>query len=707
MAVYALSWSCLAFVRRHLQRNTEKWLVVVSPWMSNTPLDRFAPALGFRAALTLVFATSCSVPPPRGADGGDAATDVAMDTAPVAPVARWVVPRSGPNGFLLPWPSDLALSASGHIDLRYVPNDVNNGLVRDYQTALDGRIAGFSTVGATYFRFSVPIDTSTLPASPSAFLDASASVQIVDIDPASPERGRRHPGQYHFQLRGTRYWPPNTLAIAPAFGFPLRARTRYAVVVTSRVRAADGATINRDNDLAALMSSTSGDDALARARAVYEPALAELERTGIARADVLSLAVFTTQDPTSEMFRVVDAAASFEAPHVIDMVRAGDQPRFRVYTGHYGPNPVFQAGTPPYETLGSGDFVFDSSGVPQVQRRETITFALTVPTTEMPPGGYPIVIYAHGTGGDARSFIADGTAASLAARGIAVFGFDQVFNGDRTVGGGAMGSAESQFFNFLNPIGGRRNNQQATVDLVQAGRLVRTLTVPTSVSGLSAEIRFDGAHTMFFGHSQGGLNGPLWLASEDGAGAAVLSGAGGTLSLALSQKTEPINVPLVLATALGIPTSTAATELVPLHPIITLAQTAVDIADPVNYARFIIREPRPGRHAKHVFQTLGLIDHYTPPDAIASLAIAQGLQLANPVLRAYGTYDLLALPAADLPLRANLAGGMVTGVWQQFNSAAGRDGHFVVFTVTAARNRAAEFLASYLSDRQNIPTLAP
>jgi hypothetical protein len=200
---------------------------------------------------------------------------------------------------------------------------------------------------------------------------------------------------------------------------------------------------------------------------------------------------------------------------------------------------------------------------------------------------------------------------------------------------------------------------------------------------------------MFFGHSQGGLNGPLWLAAENGAGAAVLSGAGGTLSLSITEKTEPINIPQVVAVILGIPTDSARAELVPFHPVIALAQTVVDVTDPVNYARFIVREPRPGNPPRHVYQTEGFVDHYAPPQGIESVAMAIGLPLIDPILQPVEGYDLTGLASMTPPLSMNLASGMATGGWQQFTMAAGSDGHFVIFDIPEARDRSSAFLGSY------------
>src|SRR5215475_15360941 len=68
-----------------------------------------------------------------------------------------------------------------------------------------------------------------------------------------------------------------------------------------------------------------------------------------------------------------------------------------------------------------------------------------------PPTGWPICIYAHGTGGDWESFVDDGTGLRLALQGIATISTDQVLHGPRNPGG----DPETAFFNFGNPYAGR------------------------------------------------------------------------------------------------------------------------------------------------------------------------------------------------------------------------------------------------------------
>ncbi|MBI5511394.1 MAG: hypothetical protein HY903_21760 [Deltaproteobacteria bacterium] len=642
----------------------------------------------------------------KGPDGAlpDASDDqsLAPDRAPPPqgePVALWRLPRELRQDFSLPWPNDLLREASGRVDLEVLPNENDNTIVRQYVRQFDGRLEGFSTVGAVYLRFGRDLDPATLP-SPERSRSPEASVQLVDVDPASRDRGQRVPIQWHFRVSPTAYWPARTLAVAPVFGFPLRPSTRYALVVTREARATGGVSLRRDEDLERVLGADGSDPLLDRARTLYAPALAELARAGVAREAILSLAVFTTQDPTRDFFLAADwLRRSGPTPELLDVAEGLGSDNYRYFRGHYGPNPVFQDGAPPYTEAGSGGFVPGPDGVPTVRGMQNIRFALTIPRRTSPPRGYPLAVYAHGTGGNAESFITDGTADALASQGVAALGFDQIFHGERMAPGATPDVA---FFNFTNPSAGRTNNQQAGLDLVQCGRLVPRLEVPVRGEGGTMSVaRFDATRLSFFGHSQGGLNGPLWLAADDSPRAAVLSGAGAALVLSIVLKTRPVDIPRLVSSALG----TSSDEFNTFHPVLTLAQLIADPSDPINYARRIVTEPREGVRPHHVFQTQGFIDRFAPPPTIAALALAIGLPLVTPTPHPEPAYALLGLPPATLPVRANLAQSAFSGAWMQFDAPSGRDGHFVVFDVPAARLRAARVLGSAATDPEGVPTV--
>ncbi|MFO0571139.1 MAG: hypothetical protein U0263_36240 [Polyangiaceae bacterium] len=388
-----------------------------------------------------------------------------------------------------------------------------------------------------------------------------------------------------------------------------------------------------------------------------------------------------------------------------------------VYEGNYGPSPNFQKGKIPFISYGDGgELGFDDQGNPQVQNDFDLRFALTVPDATacpMPAAGYPIVVYAHGTGGNYRSFIGtkrEGNA--LAARCIATMGIDQIFHGTRP--GANQGTPELLFFNVENPVAARANGPQSAIDVVQQARLFTDtkITIPATVSHSGAEIRFDPNQLAFFGHSQGGLNGPLFLAVDDQAKGGMLSGSGSMIVIALLEKTEPVDVAgLVRTVFLGL-TPDEYAELGPLHPAMSLAQTIVDPTDPIHYVPMIATRPRPGFAPKSAMMTEGVSadgtgDSYAPPHGIEVQSVALGLPTQNPVIHpveelAWSDLSPVTIPSGGLS--GNLAGGKASGVLAQWEAKDASDGHFVIYDIKPAMLQATGFVRNIFdTPNGNVP----
>lgn len=615
-----------------------------------------------------------------------------------------------------PWPSDLRLD-NGKVKLTNFPNPRGSIHVDSYISLMDGVLDGFSPAAAGYVRFSGPIDASLLPIPADTVSDESV-VQLIDVDPKSPEfRQRRLVSLRYQELKGA-YYQPSTLAFMPAPGFPLRPHTRYAFVVTDSLMGFDGKPIAKSPDLAQVL----GDDPLTdpnlqSARTKLEPDLAELEGLGIDRDDIVHLAVFTTNDPTEELFAFRDhLRANVPAPKVNSkswrLIATSDVSA--EYVGVYGPSPNYQAGKIPFSIPDDGGNFNYVDGQPAVVDTFDLRFSLTIPTKDeckMPAEGYPIVLYAHGTGGDFRSYYWDGTAGSLARKCIATMGVDQIFHGKRP---GAPEPDQDtaialRFFNLDNVMAARTSNRQSALDEVQRARLFTEtkITIPANVSVWDQEIRFDPKRVMFFGHSQGGLNGPLFLAADDQALGGVLSGSGALMSITLIEKTEPTpSVAQIVREVLLDLEPEEFTELDIHHPIMSFAQMLVDTTDPINYARSIIREPRAGMNPKNIYMTVGVDstghgDSYAPPRGIEMHAVAMGLPLIGdtaqreiPEVAWPGGPRVLHLSDFPGPVTNNLARGRATGALAQWAPADGRDGHFVVFDVAGAREQADLFVQS-------------
>ena len=616
-----------------------------------------------------------------------------------------------------PFPSDLRRDAAGAIVFKGFPNPSTLPLLAQYVTQTAGLLSGFSVAAATTLRFTGALDPASLPADPPASLLPASSVQIVDVDPASPERGKRHLAQVHLQGEAGVYWQANTLAVLPMLGRPLRPKTKYAVVVTNKVRTKSGEPVGTSPDLEEVLDRKPVSDRTRGVHDLFAPAVKELGAAGIAGADIVHLTVFTTNDPTEETFGAIDdVAQSVPAPTARDWQRKDETPDLIVYEGSYGPSPNYQAGVIPFrQPRDGGGFVIEN-GKPKLQNTFDLRFALAVPdaaTCPPPAAGYPIVLYSHGTGGDYRSFVDDGTAKALAQKCLASMGIDQIFHGTRP---GAPAENDPQretttqllFFNLDNILAARTSNRQSAIDVVQQARLFTQAMakVPAATSKSGQEIAFDGTRVMFFGHSQGGLNGPLFLAGSNLARGAVLSGAGSDLALNLLEKTKPVDVAAAFRILAGLGDPTAATELNLFHPVMTLVQTIVDAADPLVYGAFIARAPRAGNAPKSIFQTEGVGadgvgDSYAPPRGIEALSVSIGLPRQLPGVRPVveagwaGLADI-AIPAEGIS--GNIGGGRASGVLAQFAPQAGRDGHFVVFNNATARGQAATFLANLAAD---------
>jgi hypothetical protein len=616
-----------------------------------------------------------------------------------------------------PFPSDLRKDASGAVLFKGFPNPQGLPLLAQYVTASEGLLRGFSTAAATGLRFDGPLDPQSLPADPTASVANDSSVQIIDVDPASPERGKRHLAQIHWQGDEAVYWPSNTLAVLPMLGRPLRPKTRYAVVVTNKVRTATGASVSPGADLEEVLDQKPVTDRTRAVHDLFAPAVTELRSAGIATTDIVHLTVFTTNDPTEETFAAMDdVVQNVPTPTARDWARKDETADLVVYEGNYGPSPNYQAGDVPFrKPENGGGFVFEN-GKPKLQGTFDVRFALAVPndtTCPVPATGYPIVLYAHGTGGDYRSFVDDGTAKALALKCLASMGVDQIFHGTRP-GAPALDDPQREtttqllFFNLDNILGARTSNRQSAIDVVQQARLFTQTKakVPAAVSKSTQEIPFDGTRLMFFGHSQGGLNGPLFLAGSDLARGAVLSGAGSDLALNLLEKTKPVDVAAAFRLLVGLSGSESAAELNLFHPVMTLVQSMVDSADPLQYGGTIARAPRKGFAPKSIYQTEGVGpdgvgDSYAPPHGIEALSVAIGLPRQLPGVRSIVEAGWAGITDVTVPaegLSGNVGDGRASGVLAQFVPAAGRDGHFVVFNNAKAKAQAAAFLANLAAD---------
>ncbi len=627
----------------------------------------------------------------------------------------------------IPYPSEARMDTDGTVRFAGFYMKYENVSVRGLVNQSAHLLKGFSLAAPNHFRFTKGLVETEFPSDPQATTAATSPIQLIDIDRTSPDFGKRIPliFEIHKKNADEVYFLGDTLSVRPALGTPLRPKTRYATIVRRGIRDTTGGAITRARGVGVALGldAPNGPGETAHA-ALFADVAAILTEVGVPAAEVLHFTAFHTDDPTRDVFAIADyTRKSFPAPTFRETITVlpPTTANYDAYEGTYGPSPNFQEGVPPYRSTGGG-FVFDAAGVPQVQSSFDLRFILAVPPASlcpMPATGYPIVIYAHGTGGSYRSVVDEdhGLASMATSKCMAAIGTDQIFHGTRPGAPDpksptAQTDIQLSFFNLFNAPAGRSNPGQSGIDVVQEARLFteRKVQIPAAVSKTGAPILFDASNVTFMGHSQGGINGPIFLASDNQTRGGVLSGTGAMISISLVDKVQPEPpIPGLVKAFIGLYSAETSPEYSFFHPVLGLVQTVSEIGDPLSYMKHLVREPRPGFAPKSILQTEGVRadgsgDNYAPVRAIETASVEMGLPLLLPSIHPVTlSRDVGTLELTKQGITGNLADGKATGALAQFEPAGTSDGHFVVFKVPAARTLYSNFLRS-LADNP-IPTL--
>jgi hypothetical protein len=124
----------------------------------------------------------------------------------------------------------------------------------------------------------------------------------------------------------------------------------------------------------------------------------------------------------------------------------------------------------------------------------------------------------------------------------------------------------------------------------------------------------------------------------------------------------------------------------------------MDAADPLTFAPLVASRPEAGQTPKHVFETFGLGDTYSPPQTLSSYIYATGVMTLAPPPSGVDPKgdDLLSLPpsrVSSAPVSGNFGlGPTYTLVTRQYQPPKGTDGHHVTFNVSAAETDVVSFL---------------
>jgi hypothetical protein len=464
----------------------------------------------------------------------------------------------------------------------------------------------------------------------------------------------------------------------------LRQRTTYILVVTDRVRDANGEPIEAapfrsdlHHDMSELVRGLPGnlllsDVALASVfttqsvTPLLEQVRARIKTSTPAAADfVLGAGGVRTVFPLASISSILFSRQSTTAPAF--QVSPTGTPFLSLYPGSVGTVAFGAFDSPDYETPSKVIPPSGSIAGPPVQGTNRLYFNLFLPAGTAPAAGWPVAIFGHGFGDNKNSspFI---VASSLARRGIATIAINVVGHGggalgtlivNRTTGTPVVLSAggrgidqdgnttidSTEGVNAVAPytlVSNRDGLRQTVIDLMQ---LVREIEVGMDVDGDGAR-DLDPGRISYVGQSFGGIYGVKFLAVEPNVRLGVPNVPGGAIieiarlspafrglvTLSLINRTPPlINLPgFAFNENMPLRNLPPVIDTVPgasaIQRLLEWSEWATESGNPAAYAVHLRSRPLSGVPAKAVILQYARGDQTVPNPTTSAIIRAGALQ---------------------------------------------------------------------------------
>jgi hypothetical protein len=610
-----------------------------------------------------------------GGTGGSAAPDMAASDGHVHvrfDPGEGSVPVLGTT----PWPDDLYLDRTGHIN---VSGSVESSISED-QIRMLNDLDGFGVSTPVYFYLDGMVDPSSLPHDEAASMEASASAFLIDADTGSPDAFTKVPVLVQWDSSAKR------IALRPANGHPLTPGRRYAAVVTRRVKDRRGQQLEPAPKFASIKDPdlVLTDTRLMALRAQYTPVLETLVKSGLPRADISALAVFHVQnvDPDLVDARRLVRAGKAPVPSLDVVVLATDlDAQLGKATGSAG---FDDSGAAPHDNLFAmvhgtlpspnllsatvkthGKFERDATGQLRVKRTDQVPFTLFLPRSSLEA---PIVIYQHQRDRERSDALA--IANELAGRGLATLALDAPFQGMRAntpekrkgpdwrnrftgaetqdyfgdAPGDLLGFAKAESAGSAwNPFDGRDALRQAVVDLMVAVRTIEdgSLVVATSSKADLKERTFLRTHIGFVGEDVGASIGAMLARIEPSLQVVVLVAPPGAsvTQWAWSARDEGMFSSIVSGLGFDLDSIDRSTDDPAFWPGYAVHQMLFDRADPLAHAAALRRA------AVNVLVLMAEDDEIVPNRSTEGYAASLGTTLVGSDARYVG--DLKRIDVSD------------------------------------------------------------
>ena len=577
--------------------------------------------------LTLVSLAAAAVV--SGCEGGSSEGPPPITfTPPAAPAGTGFVAMYAPPVDNVPYPNDLYNPTGTKLN---VPVKVTSPLSSALNT-----LDGFSTIAVISAPFNGPLDPASLipwnPLTMGPTGAAAASIVVLNATAGTP----LIPGtDYTVRISAAAGSGNSLLEIVPLK--PLAPRTRYAFIVTNRVRSTANVAAGADLVFGAVRdtylaggTSVPGQPALNPLFQVIPPLLEAARALGIQPNNVVVAWTMLTQS-TTDVLDVVDAttaarpAVLASAGITTAQLGPGFQGIASIYTGYLD---IAYYGDPANPL--TSFWVSSSLAPPNVQNptpiarvpNKRIPLLATLPNNQQQPAaGWPVVIFVHGVTLNRTVMLA--MADSFAAAGFAVVAIDLPLHGitDTTSPfyqgpGSPFGNNERHFnmdnvgavgvfapdgkidngwqiLNVANPLNARDHIRQAVADTIALKRTLPTLNFPDG----DANPDLDSNRIHFVGSSLGSIISGVFLGLDTDIQTATLqSPAGPWTSILTDPQAIDFGQPIRNALAAqGLPFGT-----IGFDNFVRDLQTVIDPVDPVNYAI-----DAAASHPIHVIEVLG------------------------------------------------------------------------------------------------------
>ena len=426
-----------------------------------------------------------------------------------------------------------------------------------------------------------------------------------------------------------------TFIIRP--GVRLQEATRYIVAI----RGLKDLTGNPITAGPAFQTLRDGTDTpvqtINRRRAAFEDIFSKLTQAGVTRGDLILAWDFTTASSSSLTSRALSlrdqglaANGAGAPPFTVTSVEDNySTDIFRRVRGTFTVPLFMKDATPPTS------YNLDANGVPKQNGTTTAPFTITIPRSAVgnPPQAGRALIYGHGLLGSGEGEITADHLQALANRFNFVVGAtDWIGLSENDV------SATLRFTNDLSNFRGLPDRlQQAMLNFILLGRLM------TASNGLNSDPAFqfggvpiiDTQELYYYGNSQGGIEGGIYLALSPDTKRGVLGVGAANYSTLLQRSTD---YPMF-----QFPLNQHYRDELDRALIYPLIQQLWDRGEPQGYLSHLIADPLPGTMAKTILMQNGL--HDSQVGNLATQIEVRSLGIPNLSPTALSLFQVPEMPA--------------------------------------------------------------